>query len=48
MGDKGQFGLGLAIVNRVVTNYKYRIEASNQEAGIIFVITRKEESHARR
>ncbi|NLW14906.1 MAG: HAMP domain-containing histidine kinase [Erysipelothrix sp.] len=40
MGDKGQFGLGLAIVHRVVTNYKYTIEASNQEEGVIFVISK--------
>ncbi len=42
MGDKGQFGLGLAIVNRVVTNYNYQIEAINQDKGIKFIINRKE------
>src|SRR5699024_6906875 len=47
MGDKGQFGLGLAIVNRVVSNYKYKIHASNQEEGIIFIINRKEDKNAK-
>lgn len=41
MGDKGQFGLGLAIVNRVVTNYNYEIKAQNKSKGIEFKITRK-------
>ena len=38
MGEKGQFGLGLAIVNRVVTNYRYKIEAKNIDEGIVFII----------
>lgn len=41
MGDKGQFGLGLAIVNRVVTNYNYSITARNKDKGIEFKIERK-------
>ena len=42
MGEKGQFGLGLAIVHRVVTNYNYIIDAKNVNNGIIFEIKRKE------
>ena len=42
MGDKGQFGLGLAIVSRVVTNYNYKVSATNKKYGIEFKIERKE------
>lgn len=42
MGDKGQFGLGLAIVHRVITNYKYNIQAKNKDKGVIFIIDRKD------
>ncbi len=47
MGDKGQFGLGLAIVNRVVTNYHYQIAGVNQKQGIKFIINRKEATNAK-
>ncbi len=38
MGEKGQFGLGLAIVNRDVTKYRYKIKEKNIEEGIVFII----------
>lgn len=47
MGDKGQFGLGLAIVHRVVNNYKYTIQANNQKEGVIFIIYRKGDKNAK-
>lgn len=40
MGEKGQFGLGLAIVSRVVTNYHYTVDAMNAEGGVVFVISK--------
>lgn len=40
MGEKGQFGLGLAIVSRVVTNYHYVVEALNSNDGVVFVISK--------
>lgn len=42
MGEQGQFGLGLAIVYRVVTNYNYQIRAVNYDFGVAFIIDRKE------
>lgn len=42
MGEQGQFGLGLAIVYRVVTNYNYQIRAVNNDLGVTFIIDRKE------
>lgn len=43
MGEKGQFGLGLAIVNRVVSNYRYQVKALNVDDGIIFIIDKPDE-----
>lgn len=37
-GKKGQFGLGLAIVQRIVTLYDARIWACNEEKGVSFYI----------
>lgn len=37
-GEGGQFGLGLSIVNKVVTNYGYSIQAINTENGVQFEI----------
>lgn len=41
MGEKGQFGLGLAIVHRVVTNYGCAISVENVNDGVVFTIKRK-------
>lgn len=41
-GEQGQFGLGLAIVYRVVTNYGYSISVQNEDRGVCFTIKRKE------
>lgn len=38
-GEKGQFGLGLAIVKRVVEHHGGRINVTNDEDGVAFVIT---------
>lgn len=43
-GEGGQFGLGLAIVNRVTSNYGYRVNAMNINEGVEFII-RKDERH---
>jgi len=40
-GDDGQFGLGLAIVYKVVTAYGFVPSAFNVEKGVIFKITQK-------
>lgn len=37
-GEGGQFGLGLSIVNKVVTNYGYSVSAYNRDGGVIFEI----------
>lgn len=37
-GHKGNFGLGLAITNRIVTNHKSSIYASNENQGVSFYI----------
>jgi two-component system sensor histidine kinase CssS len=37
-GDRGQFGLGLAIVQEVVTQHQGKIWASNEEDGVAFYI----------
>lgn len=37
-GEGGQFGLGLSIVNKVISNYGYTIRAKNHEQGVIFEI----------
>ncbi len=42
VGEKGQFGLGLSIVHRVVTQYGYLISAHNRDDGVEFVV-RKED-----
>ncbi|WKB36698.1 sensor histidine kinase [Terrilactibacillus sp. S3-3] len=38
-GKKGQFGLGLAIVKRIVDHHGGRINVTNDEDGVAFVIT---------
>lgn len=40
-GTKGQFGLGLAIVNKTVTLYGYTVTAANKEKGVSFIIRKK-------
>lgn len=42
VGEKGQFGLGLSIVHRVVSQYGYFISARNIREGVEFIV-RKEE-----
>lgn len=37
-GTKGQFGLGLAIVQKTCTMYGYSVKAVNQEQGVSFII----------
>lgn len=37
-GEGGQFGLGLSIVSRVVSNYGYTVRAVNQKDGVQFII----------
>ncbi len=36
-GVKGQFGLGLSIVNKIVTMFGYTVEAKNQDIGVSFI-----------
>ena len=38
-GNKGQFGLGMAIVKRTLDHFKYNIEVVNREVGVSFIIT---------
>ncbi|HEY4537598.1 MAG TPA: HAMP domain-containing sensor histidine kinase [Erysipelothrix sp.] len=38
VGEKGQFGLGLSIVKRVVDNYQYNIDVVNENDGVKFII----------
>jgi two-component system, OmpR family, sensor histidine kinase CssS len=40
-GSDGQFGLGLAIVHKVVTAYGFVPAAFNVDRGVIFKITQK-------
>lgn len=40
-GPKGNFGLGMSIVYKVVTMYGYEIEAKNQSEGVSFIIQKK-------
>lgn len=40
-GTKGQFGLGLAIVDKTVALYGYTVTATNVENGVSFTIRRK-------
>lgn len=40
-GKKGNFGLGLSIVHKIVTMYNYSIEVNNIENGVEFKITKK-------
>ena len=40
-GPKGNFGLGMSIVHKVVTMYGYVIEAKNMTDGVSFVIQKK-------
>ncbi len=47
-GTDGQFGLGLAIVQRVVTAYGFTIQAQNMEDGVRFVIEPKQEVKKRK
>ncbi len=37
-GEGGQFGLGLAIVNRVTSNYGYKVSVHNERDGVEFII----------
>jgi len=37
-GVKGQFGLGLSIVSKIVTMYGYLVEVENKEVGVSFII----------
>ena len=37
-GEGGQFGLGLSIVNKVVTNYGYKVSVENYDEGVKFKI----------
>lgn len=37
-GERGQFGLGLSIVHRVLSNYGYKIEVHNVKNGVQFEI----------
>jgi two-component system sensor histidine kinase CssS len=47
-GTDGQFGLGLAIVHRVVTAYGFTIQAQNMADGVRFVIRPKQELKKRK
>lgn len=40
-GVKGQFGLGLSIVEKIANMYGYSIEANNLEKGVNFIFKRK-------
>lgn len=40
-GVKGQFGLGLSIVHKIVTMYGYTVNAVNKEVGVSFIIQKK-------
>ena len=40
-GPKGNFGLGMSIVHKVVTMYGYVIQAKNMTDGVSFVIQKK-------
>lgn len=37
-GVKGQFGLGLSIVSKIVSMYQYTVQAVNRDIGVSFVI----------
>ena len=39
-GEKGNFGLGLSIVKKVVAMYDYKIKVENVDGGVQFVIYR--------
>lgn len=45
VGEEGQFGLGLAIVNRVMTNYDYEISVENIKEGVRFSIRKDSEEN---
>ena len=47
MGEGGQFGLGLAIVNRVTSNYGYSVSVHNIRDGVEFII-RKDVTNGQR
>jgi two-component system, OmpR family, sensor histidine kinase CssS len=47
-GSDGQFGLGLAIVHKVVTAYGFVPSAFNVDKGVIFKITRKRPKKAKK
>ena len=40
-GEGGQFGLGLSIVNRVVSNYGYVVSVRNIKEGVEFIIEKR-------
>ena len=48
VGEEGQFGLGLAIVNRVMTNYNYHISVENINEGVKFTIRKDSEENRRK
>lgn len=45
-GEKGEFGLGLAIVEKILTMSKAKISAKNLEKGVVFIIELKDEVKA--
>ncbi len=40
-GVKGQFGLGLSIVNKIASMYNYEVKALNKEVGVSFIFEKK-------
>lgn len=44
MGVKGQFGLGLSIVRKILNSYETQIEVSNEKSGVIFRLVLSEEN----
>lgn len=47
-GDGGQFGLGLSIVNKALTEFGYNINARNENEGVIFEIRRNKNDRKKR
>lgn len=43
-GVKGQFGLGLSIVNKIVSMYGYKIQIYNRNIGVSFVIEKNNDT----
>ena len=40
-GVKGQFGLGLSIVQKIMKMFGYQVTAINKDIGVSFIITKK-------